>query len=138
MDNPRLPEFDAHSPIRPERFGHIVLRTARFAEMAPWYKTVLKAEPLYETPYGATPIAPELLERWSSGPIDPALKLPGPNDFIATDVALGDVPGDLGKPEQLPTEGGLELWHHQDVSFGVPEASVRVELFLQAPALRTR
>jgi catechol 2,3-dioxygenase-like lactoylglutathione lyase family enzyme len=53
MDNPRLPEFDESSPIRPARFGHIVLRTARFAEMAPWYKTVLNAKPLFETPFAA-------------------------------------------------------------------------------------
>ena len=51
MDNPRLPEFDENSPIRPSRFGHIVLRTAQFDAMAPWYKTVLKAEPLFETPF---------------------------------------------------------------------------------------
>jgi len=50
MQNPRLPEFDANSPIRPARFGHIVLRTARFQEMAAWYKTVLNAEPMFETP----------------------------------------------------------------------------------------
>ena len=51
MDNPRLPEFDADSPLRPSRFGHIVLRTAQFPEMAHWYKTVLNAEPLFETPF---------------------------------------------------------------------------------------
>jgi len=50
MDNPRLPEFDASSPLRPSRFGHIVLRTTRFQEMAAWYKTVLNAEPLFELP----------------------------------------------------------------------------------------
>ena len=53
MDNPKLPEFDENSPLRPARFGHIVLRTPQFAEMAPWYKTVLNAEPLYETPFAA-------------------------------------------------------------------------------------
>lgn len=51
MDNPRLPEFDENSPIRPARFGHIVLRTPQFEAMAPWYKTVLQAEPLFETPF---------------------------------------------------------------------------------------
>jgi len=53
MENPRLPEFDESSPLRPARFGHIVLRTARFAEMAPWYKTLLNAEPLFETPFAS-------------------------------------------------------------------------------------
>ncbi len=50
MPNPRLPEFDETSPLRPARFGHIVLKTSRFKEMLPWYKTVLNAEALFELP----------------------------------------------------------------------------------------
>ena len=53
MANPRLPEFDENSPLRPARFSHIVLKTSRFKEMAHWYKTVLNAEPLFEIPLGA-------------------------------------------------------------------------------------
>ena len=52
MANPRLPEFDQNSPLRPARFGHIVLKTGRFQDMAHWYKTVLHAEPLFEIPVG--------------------------------------------------------------------------------------
>ena len=37
--NPRLPEFDENSPLRPARFSHIVLRTAQYPEMVDWYKT---------------------------------------------------------------------------------------------------
>ena len=48
VENPRLPEFDENSPIRPARFGHIVLQTSRFEEMANWYKSVLNAEPMFE------------------------------------------------------------------------------------------
>ncbi len=33
MENPRLPEFDERSPLRPARFGHLVLRSGRFDEM---------------------------------------------------------------------------------------------------------
>ncbi|MEM7408731.1 MAG: VOC family protein [Myxococcota bacterium] len=51
--NPRLPEFGAQAPLRPARFSHIVLRTRRFDQMAPWYKTVLNAEALFEIPNGA-------------------------------------------------------------------------------------
>ena len=29
MENPRLPEFDENSPLRPSRFGHLVLRVDR-------------------------------------------------------------------------------------------------------------
>jgi catechol 2,3-dioxygenase-like lactoylglutathione lyase family enzyme len=50
MTNPRLPEFDESSPLRPSRFGHIVLKTAQYEAMANWYKTVLNAEPLFEKP----------------------------------------------------------------------------------------
>jgi len=49
MENPRLPDFDENSPLRPARFGHLVLRSARFDEMVAWYKTFLNAETLYET-----------------------------------------------------------------------------------------
>ncbi len=51
MDNPRLPEFDENSPLRPSRFGHLVLRTPQFDKMTPWYKTFLNAEPLFDTPF---------------------------------------------------------------------------------------
>ena len=51
--NPRLPEFDESSPVRPARFSHIVLRTRRFPEMSHWYRTVLHAEALFEIPNGA-------------------------------------------------------------------------------------
>ncbi len=53
MDNPRLPEFDENSPLRPARFGHLVLRTPQFDKMAPWYKTFLNAEPLFDTPFAS-------------------------------------------------------------------------------------
>ena len=66
MANPRLPEFDENSPLRPSRFGHIVLRTSRFKEMAPWYKTVLNAEPLFELPVG-TFLTFDALPFWCSG-----------------------------------------------------------------------
>lgn len=48
MVNPKLPEFDESSPLRPARFGHIVLRTNRFDEITRWYKTVLNAQPIFE------------------------------------------------------------------------------------------
>ena len=50
MSNPKLPEFDENSPLRPARFGHIVLQTGRFEEMDKWYRAVLNAEPLFEVP----------------------------------------------------------------------------------------
>jgi catechol 2,3-dioxygenase-like lactoylglutathione lyase family enzyme len=50
---PRLPEFGSHSPLRPSRFGHIVLRTARFEAMNAFYKKLLNAQAMFETPMAA-------------------------------------------------------------------------------------
>jgi catechol-2,3-dioxygenase len=33
---------------RPTRFSHLVIQSPRFAEMTDWYKTVLRAKPLFE------------------------------------------------------------------------------------------
>ena len=44
----------AHLPVpdppqgRPSRFSHLVLQSPRFREMVAWYKTVLRAQPMFE------------------------------------------------------------------------------------------
>jgi catechol-2,3-dioxygenase len=53
MNLPKLPVFDANSPLRPARFGHIVLKSPKFAEMTAWYKRFLNAEAMFENPLGA-------------------------------------------------------------------------------------
>jgi insulysin len=45
-------------------------------------------EKWYGTKHALSDIPPEELERWRSGPIDPALQLPARNDLIATDFTL--------------------------------------------------
>jgi catechol-2,3-dioxygenase len=34
--------------LRPTRFSHLVIQTSRFEEMTAWYKTVLRAKPMFE------------------------------------------------------------------------------------------
>jgi catechol-2,3-dioxygenase len=47
MATARLPEPDAPQ-LRPSRFSHLVIQSPRFGDMVAWYKTVLRAKPMFE------------------------------------------------------------------------------------------
>lgn len=88
-------------------------------------------EPRYSVPYGVEPLAPELMERWRTGPVDPALALPPPNPFIPSDTELlGEAMDDTAVPDVIVDEDGLEVWHLADPSFGVPRAVVTARIHL--------
>jgi catechol-2,3-dioxygenase len=42
---------DGAAPIPPSKLAHFVLRTRRYQEMIAWYRTVLGAEPVFESPF---------------------------------------------------------------------------------------
>jgi catechol 2,3-dioxygenase-like lactoylglutathione lyase family enzyme len=51
---PRLEEVvmpNASVPIVPSKLAHFVLRTRRYAELIAWYRTVLGAKPVFESPF---------------------------------------------------------------------------------------
>lgn len=80
-----------------------------------------RVDPWFETPYSIRPLAPDEMKTWSEGGIDPALKIPGPNIFLASDFSLRDgVESD--KPEVIRSADGYRLWFKQDRQFGVPKA----------------
>lgn len=93
-----------------------------------------QVEPLYDVPYAVEKIDAETMESWWTSPIDEALALPEPNPFVAEDVTLLDAALDTGSPTTLDGPDGVTVWHHADVSFGVPEAYVRANLLAPAPA----
>src|SRR5262245_66408222 len=41
----------ASDPIAPSKLAHFVLRTRRYEEMISWYRTVLGAKPVFESPF---------------------------------------------------------------------------------------
>ena len=41
----------ASDPIAPSKLAHFVLRTRRYQEMITWYRSVLAAEPVFESPF---------------------------------------------------------------------------------------
>jgi catechol 2,3-dioxygenase-like lactoylglutathione lyase family enzyme len=42
---------DAPTPIAPSKLAHFVLRTRRYEELIAWYRTVLGAMPVFESPF---------------------------------------------------------------------------------------
>jgi catechol-2,3-dioxygenase len=41
----------AAEPVAPSKLAHFVLRTRRYAELIAWYRTVLGARPVFESPF---------------------------------------------------------------------------------------
>ena len=38
------------APVKPSKLAHFVLRTRRYQELITWYRTVLGAKPVFESP----------------------------------------------------------------------------------------
>ena len=106
--------------MRPER--------ARVFVAAPDLETD-RLESRYDVPWSVTPLDPALVARWSSGPIEASLCLPAPNAFLAERFTL--LPdADTAHPVIAHEAEGATLWHHQDTSFKVPRATVRMRFVL--------
>lgn len=111
--------------IRPENMRMVVI--------APGQQTD-RTEPLYDVPYAVEPIPEATLEAWRTAPIDPALALPEPNPYVPEDTELVDAGLDTGEPVALDGPDGVTLWHHADVSYGVPQAYVKALVLAPAGA----
>ena len=111
--------------VKPENMRMVII--------APGFAST-ETEPLYDVPYDVVELDPDWIETWNTSEIDPALKLPPRNPFIAEDVALLPTEQDTGKPSKIVDADGLAVWHHADVSYGVPEAFIKAELLAPAPS----
>lgn len=87
-----------------------------------------QVEPLYQVGWAMRPIDEALKQMWQTAPVDPGLNLPTLNPYIAEEIALKPVEGEIGVPTRILAEDGLDVWHLQDPSFGVPRATVDVNL----------
>ncbi|MEL6346232.1 MAG: insulinase family protein [Myxococcota bacterium] len=113
------------SAMRPDNMRMIVV--------APGLETD-QVEPLYSVPYAMRPLDPARVSRWESSPLNPALRLPVENRYIAEKVDLKPVPADASPlPQKLQDDAALEIWHHHDTAFSVPRAQIRLELSTQKP-----
>ena len=96
----------------------------------------------YGTAHSLAPVDPALLVAWASPPaVDPALHLPAPNAFVATDFSLRPPPAApvaakaaVGSPAaaSLPTmvhdDAVLRVWYKHFGPFAKPKTNVMVAL----------
>ena len=84
-------------------------------------------EPIYNTAYSVRALDADLMKQWTESTVDPALSLPEPNRYIATNAILK--PAEYSEtPVLVRDELGLQVWHLHDASFNVPHANIRLSL----------
>ncbi|MCW8885965.1 MAG: insulinase family protein, partial [Motiliproteus sp.] len=78
-------------------------------------------DPWYGTAYELAAISAAELKQWSQSPIDPELKIPAPNPFLAEDFSLREAI-DTPVPAVIKSAPGYKLWFKQDQQFKTPKA----------------
>lgn len=78
----------------------------------------------YATEYAAAAVADEVLAVWNDPAIVPELKVPDPNPYLPSSLALLKQPNDQSVPQLRVSETGVRAWHLLDTSYGVPKAHV--------------
>ncbi|KAL4168449.1 hypothetical protein KRP22_011850 [Phytophthora ramorum] len=105
-------------------------------------------EKWYQTPYSEGPLDPELLQRWTSPPANPSLKLPHRNEFICSDFRIVTPPrpaspssgsGEEGlavsPPVLLQQDEQCRLWYKPDIQFRKPK--LMMHFLFYTPSLST-
>ncbi len=88
-----------------------------------------RVERYYQVPYALRRPPDHLPElKQARGPRTAGLALPPPNPFVPEHPALKPLSKATPAPRPLLREPGLELWHQQDESFGVPRATIAIAL----------
>eukprot|EP00931_Biecheleriopsis_adriatica_P119612 TRINITY_DN94836_c0_g1_i1.p1 TRINITY_DN94836_c0_g1~~TRINITY_DN94836_c0_g1_i1.p1 ORF type:complete len:1155 (-),score=226.14 TRINITY_DN94836_c0_g1_i1:7-3471(-) len=96
------------------------------------------SEPFYNGRYAMTEISPAVVEGWSKKPVDDLLsgwQLPPPNAFVAKDFslvwpqALDRQKAASQPPELLRNDDRWRVFFKADRAFGVPKATVLVQLW---------
>lgn len=78
----------------------------------------------YGTQFSVRPIDSEQLQRWKNAGLNPQIKLPEKNQFIASHLDLKPQQGTATVPEKLIDNDGLRLWFKQDQHFQLPKGSL--------------
>ncbi len=83
--------------------------------------------PYYDVPYSLAKVSGEQLAAWSSADDAATLALPGPNKFIAENVALVDIdPKAAAAPAVVSEVERQTLWFGQDDEFRVPRGATYI------------
>jgi len=76
----------------------------------------------YSVDYGIQSISDETLASWRKPSTDPALALPGRNQFVPENLALKTSANVHSVPVAIERRDGFELWHQLDTGFSLPLA----------------
>ena len=82
-----------------------------------------QTEPNYAGRYALEKLPIEQVSAWQDAGLEAALVLPGPNPFIAVDLDLRMVPGQVPQPSPIAVRDGLRLWFAPDISFAAPRGN---------------
>ncbi|MCR8923904.1 insulinase family protein [Dasania sp. GY-MA-18] len=82
----------------------------------------------YQTPYSTQPIDPSQLQAWSQAEPNPALQLPSPNHFIASDFQLLPAADPSPVPQWLVQQPHWRWWFKNDDSFNIPKGFISISL----------
>ncbi|TDH66157.1 hypothetical protein CCR75_009096 [Bremia lactucae] len=108
--------------------------------------TTQSIEKWYQTPYSENPLTSELLNRWTSPPPNPQLKLPHRNEFICNDFSIvtpscsNTINGSkrdhtMCPPQLLQQNEQCRLWYKPDVQFRKPK--MMLHFLFYSPSLST-
>lgn len=99
----------------------------------PW-PALSQVEPVYGTQYEKIPIPGYLLEYWESGSCDVLLQVPGPNEFIPSDLSIqaasentSSVPVVVEDLEHV--QPSVSTWWLQDIEFREPRVNLHCNLW---------
>ncbi|KAF8947270.1 Insulinase (Peptidase M16) [Haplosporangium gracile] len=89
-----------------------------------------QTEKWYGTEYHVENVSPALLEKLRNLELDPALHLPGPNDFIPENFETNKVPTEnpLTTPILIKHTPQTRIWHKKDDVFWVPKVNMYFQL----------
>ncbi|KAF7969517.1 hypothetical protein HWV62_27003 [Athelia sp. TMB] len=111
--------------------GRVVLmaKADEHARLTPGGKVDWSKEPIYGTDYKVEKLDAELIKEAQHNDI-PELFLPGPNEFMPTnlDVDKRDVAEPAPRPHLIRETPLSSLWHKKDDQFWVPKAHVIIEI----------
>lgn len=94
--------------------------------------TTDREEPYFGVDYRLRPLSGDTLAQWRAPGAHPGLALPAANPFIPE--SLGLIATSDPVPEPIASVAPMQVWHQADTDFGVPRATLRIDLRTPAAA----
>ncbi|EJD02194.1 insulin-degrading enzyme [Fomitiporia mediterranea MF3/22] len=133
LSGPKL-TWDWDEQLVRDTLSELTVENGRVVVMAKDHSTIgnqgpWTAEPWYGTEYTVDRLDDEITSAARAPNDIPEIYLPGPNEFIPSDVDIDkfDVPNPLKRPSLVLYTPLMDVWHKKDDQFWVPRAHVMIE-----------